>query len=55
VQIETDAANIEADKCAIIKRDVNEKKESTERDLEAAGPLIEAAKNALKGIQKADF
>jgi hypothetical protein len=41
VQIESDKANIEADKCATIKKDVTEKKESTERDLAAAGPLVE--------------
>jgi len=55
VQIETDAANIEAEKCSKIKLEVNAKKTSTEADLEAAGPLVEQAKAALKGIQKADF
>jgi len=50
VQIESDKANIEADKCSIIKKDVTEKKTSTEADLEAAGPLVEQAKAALKGI-----
>lgn len=55
VEAENEKANIEATKCAQIKTDVTQKKESTENDLNAAVPLIEEAKASLQGIQKKDF
>lgn len=46
---------IEADKCAIIKKDVEERKASTEEDLRNAQPLFEQALAALDSIEKKDF
>jgi dynein heavy chain len=55
VEIENAKAEKEAAKCSEIKRDVEEKKSTTENRLEAAGPLVKQAQEALKGIEKKDF
>jgi len=39
----------------VIKVDVEQKKSSTQDDLDAAAPLVEQAKAALNSIKKADF
>jgi dynein heavy chain len=41
VEKENSKATIEADKCAVIKADVEQKKSSTQADLDAAIPLVE--------------
>ena len=55
VEIENNKAEIEANKCAVIKKDVEEKKAYTEEKLEAAGPLVKQAEEALNSIDKKDF
>ena len=55
VEKENAKANEEAEKCSTIKRDVEEKKSSTQADLDAAVPLVEEAKAALDSISKKDF
>lgn len=55
VEIENNKAEVEADKCAVIKKDVEEKKAVTEEKLEAAGPLVKQAEEALNSIDKKDF
>ena len=55
VEKENSKANEEAEKCSVIKRDVEEKKSSTQADLDAAVPLVEEAKAALDSISKKDF
>jgi dynein heavy chain len=50
VEKENDIANIEAEKCAVIKADVEEKKTSTQRDLDAAAPLVEEALASLDTV-----
>ena len=54
-QIQNSKAKIEADKCAIIKKDVEQRKASTEEDLRNAEPLVEQALAALNSIEKKDF
>lgn len=53
--MENKKANIEQQNCAKIKADVEQKKTSTQADLDAAGPLVEQALAALDTIQKKDF
>jgi len=55
VEIENEKAEKEAANCAVIKRDVEEKKSTTENKLEAAGPLVKQAEEALNSISKKDF
>ena len=55
MEAENAVAQQEAEKCAIIKAEVEEKKSSTEADLAAAGPLIEMAEAALNSIKKNDI
>lgn len=55
VEKESEKANIEADKCAQIKTEVEKQKTDTQADLDAALPLVEQAKEALGGINKNDF
>ena len=55
VEKESDKANIEAEKCAQIKTEVEKQKTDTQADLDAALPLVEQAKEALGGINKNDF
>lgn len=43
MEIENDKAEVEAGKCAVIKKDVEEKKAYTEEKLENAGPLVKQA------------
>jgi dynein heavy chain len=55
VEVENNKAEVEAEKCAVIKKDVEEKKAITEEKLEAAGPLVKQAEEALDSIDKKDF
>lgn len=55
VEKENVKATIEAENCAVIKADVEQKKSDTQRDLDNAIPLVEQAKQALNSIQKKDF
>lgn len=55
VEKENAKASAEANKCSVIKKDVEEKKASTQADLDAAVPLVEEAKAALDSISKKDF
>lgn len=55
VEIENSKAMIEQAKCNEIKTDVEQKKSATQKDLDAAQPLIESAKESLENIQKKDF
>ena len=55
VEKENQKATIEAANCAEIKEDVEMKKADTQKDLDAALPLVESAKEALNSIQKKDF
>lgn len=55
VEKENAKAKIEQDKCAFIKKDVEEKKTSTQKDLDDAQPLCEQAIKALDSINIKDF
>ncbi len=48
-------ANIESEKCNKIKVEVEAESESVQRDLDAALPLVEKAKEALRGLNVKDF
>ncbi|OMJ82808.1 hypothetical protein SteCoe_16405 [Stentor coeruleus] len=52
---ESAKANIEAEECEKIQKEVEEKKASCETDLAKAIPLLEQAQEALNGLQKKDF
>eukprot|EP00899_Mesostigma_viride_P003607 jgi/Mesvir1/13247/Mv18980-RA.1 len=55
VGIENDAANVEAEKCAEIAKDVAIKQASCEKDLAAAEPLVLQAEAALDTLNKKDL
>lgn len=55
MEIENSKAEIEEEKCSVIKKDVEQKKAVTEEKLEAAGPLVAQAEEALNSIKKEDF
>lgn len=55
VTAESDKANVEAQKCAIKQKEVEEKKASCEEDLAKAIPLVEKAQQALDKLDKKDF
>ena len=55
VEKENSKATQEADKCNLIKTEVESQKSSTQKDLDAAIPLVEKAKEALNNINKKDF
>jgi len=55
VGAESDKANEEAAKCATIQKNVEEQRESCQKDLDAALPLVEKAEEALKTLNKKDF
>eukprot|EP00983_Pelagomonas_calceolata_P089514 1157319-Pelagomonas_calceolata.AAC.13 len=46
------AAQVEAEKCAVIAKEVSEKQANCERDLAAAEPLVEQAEAALDTLNK---
>lgn len=52
---ENDAAQIEADKCAVIAANVSIKQADCERDLAAAEPLVQQAEAALDTLNKKDL
>jgi dynein heavy chain, axonemal len=55
VNAENDAAQVEAQKCAVIAQEVSEKQTSCERDLAAAEPLVAQAEAALDTLNKKDL
>lgn len=55
VEAQSDIANTEADKCAQIKQSVEEESAKVQADLDQALPLVEKAKEALKGLNVKDF
>nr|SYZ35238.1 PtDNAH9b [Paramecium tetraurelia] len=54
-EVENAKAADEEAKCSTIKQDVEQKKTSTQADLDAAIPLVEQAKAALNGLSEKDF
>lgn len=55
VALENDAAQVEADKCAVIAKDVSELAARCEADLAAAEPLVAQAEAALDTLNKKDL
>jgi len=55
VEIENDKANIEAEKCASIKKSVDIELAVVQKELDAALPLVEKAEAALQGLNVKDF
>ena len=53
--VENEAAQVEADKCAVIAEEVGKKQSSCEADLAAAEPLVEQALKALDTLNKKDL
>ena len=53
--LENDAAQVEADKCAVIAKDVSELAARCEADLAAAEPLVAQAEAALDTLNKKDL
>ena len=55
VNLENDAAQVEAEKCAVIAKDVTELQARCEKDLAAAEPLVAMAEAALDTLNKKDL
>lgn len=55
VEAQSSIATIESEKCNKIKTEVEAESESMQRDLDAALPLVEKAKEALRGLNVKDF
>jgi len=55
VEAENEKANKEAEECARIKAIVEKESEKVNKELEQALPLVEKAKEALKGLDVKDF
>lgn len=55
VNAENESAKVEADKCAVIAREVSEKQTVCERELAAAEPLVAQAEAALDTLNKKDL
>ncbi|OQR84958.1 dynein heavy chain [Achlya hypogyna] len=55
VESETQKANVEAAKCQLMHDEMSVKKADTEKDLEAALPMIEAAMAALDTLNRKDL
>ncbi len=55
VALENEAAQVEADKCAVIAKDVSELAARCEADLAAAEPLVAQAEAALDTLNKKDL
>jgi dynein heavy chain len=55
VEKQNDIATVEAEKCAVIAKEVAEKSAKVQADLDAALPLVEKAKAALQGLNIKDF
>ena len=55
VEAQSQIANVESEKCNKISIEVTAESESVQRDLDAALPLVEKAKEALRGLNVKDF
>jgi len=55
VGVEAALANVEAEKCAVIKVEVTQKQEDCERDLAAALPAVDKAMASLSTLNKKDL
>lgn len=55
VEAQSAIANVEAEKCAKIKVEVEEESGKVQKDLDEALPLVEKAKEALRGLNVKDF
>lgn len=55
VEAQSNIASVESEKCNKIKVEVEAESESVQRDLDAALPLVEKAKEALRGLNVKDF
>ncbi len=55
VEAQSDIANVEAEKCTKIKAEVEAESAQVQKDLDEALPLVEKAKEALKGLNVKDF
>ena len=55
VEAQSEIANVEAEKCSKIKVEVEEESAKVQKDLDEALPLVEKAKEALKGLNVKDF
>ena len=55
VEAQTNIANTEAEKCAKIKAEVEAESAKVQKDLDEALPLVERAKEALRGLNVKDF
>lgn len=55
VEEQSNIANVEAEKCSKIKLEVEAESAKVQADLDQALPLVEKAKEALKGLNVKDF
>lgn len=55
VNAENESAKVEADKCAVIAKEVSEKQAVCEKELAAAEPLVAQAEAALDTLNKKDL
>lgn len=55
VEVESEKANVESAKCAVIAKNVAEQMESVNKDLAEAIPALEAAEGALNGLNVKQF
>jgi dynein heavy chain len=55
VNAENESAMVEADKCAVIAKEVSEKQAVCEKELAAAEPLVAQAEAALDTLNKKDL
>lgn len=55
VNLENEAAQVEAEKCGVIAKDVTELQARCEKDLAAAEPLVAQAEAALDTLNKKDL
>ena len=55
VEAQSNIANAEAEKCNAIKIRVEEESAKVQADLDQALPLVEKAKEALRGLNVKDF
>ena len=55
VEAQSQIANVESEKCNKISIEVTAESESVQKDLDAALPLVEKAKEALRGLNVKDF
>ena len=55
MNLENEAAQVEAEKCGVIAKDVTELQARCEKDLAAAEPLVAQAEAALDTLNKKDL